>query len=377
MLQDVIKTAWNRNQLLSVLIELTYRCNLNCWFCYNDMNRQGRPLTCAQYTSFFEDLVDLGTLNLIFSGGEPLAHPEFFALGARARALGFVVRIKSNGHAIGKRLARRIRDEIDPFVIETSLHGADAATHDRQTGVPGSFDRLVANIGIMRDAGLRVKVNSCLTAWNEGSIERLYHLADKLGVSLQVDPFVTPRDDGDMTPLAISASEAGLRRLYAVQKKRSAVGNRDKVRIPTPGSSVETDRYCGAGASTVAVNPYGEVYPCVQFRRAVGNLHETSIKEIWERQTGALDEVRNLSPQVKEMVRREGLVGFCPGVAEAVTGDPLGIPDDVRRQSDLLRSGGLLEPRYEDKGPVGQEATSALAGGDGAQVTAIPSNRSR
>ena len=57
-----------------------------------------------------------------------------------------------------------------------SLHGATAATHDRQTRVPGSFDRLLANLGELRPLGLRVKLNSTLTAWNEGEIEGMFDL---------------------------------------------------------------------------------------------------------------------------------------------------------------------------------------------------------
>jgi len=57
--------------------------------------------------------------------------PDFFALGRKAREFGFVVRLKSNGHALREPLARRIQAEIDPYEIELSLHRACAATHDR------------------------------------------------------------------------------------------------------------------------------------------------------------------------------------------------------------------------------------------------------
>ena len=164
--EQVLQKTWRDNLLFSVLVELTYRCNLDCFFCYNDLGLRGEPLRTDQYRAFFEDLRDLQVLNLTLSGGEPLAHPDFLKLGARARELGFVVRVKSNGHALRGEMARRIRDEVDPFLIEVSLHGATAATHDRQTRVPGSFDRLIANLREMTDLGLRVKLNITLTLWN-------------------------------------------------------------------------------------------------------------------------------------------------------------------------------------------------------------------
>jgi hypothetical protein len=54
----------------------------------------------------------------------------------------------------------------------------------------------------------------------------------------------------------------------------------------------------------------------------VGNLHERSIRDIW---TGneKLEEVRNLSEEVKQTLPRGGLSMFCPGTAEGLTGSPI------------------------------------------------------
>ena len=143
---DTVKRAWNDNRLMSVLLELTYACNLDCSFCYNDLSLGGQRLSLSQYRELLDDLASLGVLNLSLTGGEPLAHPHFFEIATHARSLGFVIRLKTNGHAVRGAVARRIREEVDPFLIEVSLHGATAETHDRQTRVPGSFARLVANI---------------------------------------------------------------------------------------------------------------------------------------------------------------------------------------------------------------------------------------
>jgi len=343
-LARLMAAAWERNLPVSVLVELTYRCNLDCFFCYNDLDLRGEPLRREQYFALLEDLRDLEVMHLTLSGGEPLAHPDFLALGARARELGFVVRVKSNGHALRGTLARRVRDEVDPFLIEVSLHGATAATHDRQTRVPGSFDRLLANLRELRDLGLRVKLNSTLTRWNEGEIAEMFALTDSLGLPLQVDPEVTPRDDGDREPLKVAPSREGVLRLFRVQAERSRAAQgpgpgdiEPEVRGTDRDLPVPAGKHCGAGSAGLAIDPYGNVYPCVQWRRSVGNLHERSLPEIWRASTG-LAEIRDLTVHARELMEAQGprsaLLNFCPGMAAVHSGgDPLRIyPSAIQRK---------------------------------------------
>jgi len=340
--EDTIVGTWKTHHLFSALIELTYRCNLDCYFCYNDLELRGEPLRVSDYERVFDELAELGCLHLALSGGEPLAHPDFFAIGAKARELGFVVRVKTNGHALGGELLNRLQSEVAPFIVELSLHGARAETHDRQTRVPGSFERLLRNLEAIRHRELRAKINTTLTRWNEDEIEGMFAIADRFGLSLTIDPEVTPKDDGDREPLDIAASPEGLRRLMAVQNA-SAGDARAEVRREGDGevTSRATDRHCGAGASGIAIDPYGNVYPCVQWRRAIGNVHERSLRELWCANE-KLDAIRGITVAAKDTVRgherdTEGsLTGFCPGVAEMLTGDPLTVPESTAVRSRIL-----------------------------------------
>lgn len=336
---NTVKRAWNDNRLMSVLLELTYACNLDCTFCYNDLTLGGERLSLGQYRSLLDDLASLGVLNLSLSGGEPLAHPRFFDIAGHARSLGFVIRLKTNGHAVREPMARRIRDEIDPFLIEVSIHGARAETHDRQTRVPGSFERLVSNIGAMKSLGLRVKVNSVLTRWNEHQIKGMLALYDQLGVLFQIDPEVKPKDDGDLGTLALEASAEGqahLRQALAARAKG------DETATETAPPVVErkaimagTEKHCGAGSNNIAIDPYGNVLPCVQWRIPVGNLHQQRITEIWA-QSGKLQEVRETTKAARRMLQGHGDAGvmsnFCPGAAQLYSGDPLALYPAVEQR---------------------------------------------
>lgn len=336
--QRTVVEAWQNNRLFSVLLELTYRCNLDCFFCYNDLSLTGKPMRAVHYQKLLEELASLKCLHLTLSGGEPLAHPDFFEIGRAARKLGFVTRVKSNGHALRGSLLDRLLDEVDPFLVELSLHGGCAETHDRQTRVAGSFSRLMENLETMSERGVRFKINTALTRWNENEISEMFGIADRFGAQLAVDPEVSPRDNGDREPQQIAASPDGLRRFFEVTRARDVeveVGRQ----ADTGLTAATPSKHCGAGSSGLTVDPYGNVYPCVQWRRPLGNLHHQSLSSIWTT-SPELTKIRELTGRAKDVVASFGAgsqyLNFCPGASESQTGDALTIPIDARHRAELF-----------------------------------------
>ena len=327
--------AWNENRLTSVLFELTYACNLDCEFCYNDVGLAGQPLSLAEYRAALDELADMDVLNVTFSGGEPLANKDFFAIAGHARDLGFVIRVKSNGHALRGAVAKRLREEVDPYIVEVSLHGSSAAVHDKQTRVPGSFQRLLENLKELRALGIRLKVNSTLTRYNEHELEGIFAISDDLGAQIQVDPEVKPRDNGDHTPIDLMASPAAKARLTSLYRERAtksleaaapppmAMAVRASAAART-AESVGASKHCAAGSAHITVDPMGGVLPCVQWRMPVGNVRQ-GLRAVFE-QNEALAEVRETTRAVKRMVDAHGEAGksmnFCPGAAHLYSGDP-------------------------------------------------------
>jgi len=307
-----VRECREEDRLLSLLVELGYACPLRCVFCYNDRSLRGDPLRFEEYATLLDDAAAMGVLFVTFSGGEPTVHPEFLRLGVLARELGFVVRVKTAASHLGAAAVRRIREVVDPFVVEVSLHGATAATHERQTRVPGSFDGLLSAVRAFLGLGQRLELRAVLTRWNEHELEAMFELADRLGVPLRVDPDVTSRDDGDRSPLALAPSAGAVRRLLRIGAERAGREGR-----PGPDEVCGTAvgrRYCGAGTSTVTIDPYGNVLPCVQWRRPVGNVHDARLAEIWKR-SPALAVVRRQNEAVGEAVASGRLPAgpsYCP-----------------------------------------------------------------
>ncbi len=315
--RDVVARAWDQNIPLTALFELTYACNLDCVFCYNDLDLRGQRLQLDDYDRLFRELRDLQTLTIILSGGEPLAHPNFFEIGRRARDFGFFIRLKSNGHGLRGRVARRVQEEVAPYLIEVSLHGARPETHDRQTRVPGSFERLRSNVRELKDLGARVQFNSTMTAWNADELPAMFDLADELGCRLQVDPVVSARDNGDLEPTKLQASPSDRARLLAIERSRSRASHPTAAEPDGDDAPPTPAKHCGAGSSTLAIDPFGNVYPCVSWRWHLGNVHEHSLTEIWRGETS--EEVRDTTTRIaREIASRPGPdrpQGYCPGAA--------------------------------------------------------------
>lgn len=355
--KQLLNRAREENVLNSVLLELTYSCNLDCTFCYNDLNLRGRRLSLADYRRLLDDLAAMQVMHLILSGGEPLLYRHFFELGAYARERGFVIKVKSNGVPLQRRNAERLKAEVDPFIVEMSIHGAGPDTHDRLTQVPGSFERLLRNIEDLKDVGLRLTLNSTLTRWNEGEVGEMIALCDRLGVRLQFNPEVTPRDDGDLSPLEIAPSAAGIENMVRVSLAR-ARGSEQPGRLPIRLKPSEKDadrldpkkqKVCGAGSTGLTIDPFGNVYPCVQFRRKAGNVHEQPIHDIWAN-SAVLADVRDLAGQALLVARKRGLKQFCMGVNELRMGDPLTPPPSK------LEIDRIFQRVHWEEGAGGQDA---------------------
>ena len=285
---EILRRVREQRVLHDVSLELTYACNLDCFFCYNDRDKLGKPLSLAQYDQLLEDLARMQTLYLMLTGGEPMVHPHFFAIGRKARKLGFVTRVRTNGHSLNRRMAERVRDELDPYVVEVSLHGATADVHDRQTRVPGSFERLLANLRAAGDARLRLSVVTTPTAWNEHQIDDMVALCDGLGIPIRFQGPVGPRDNGDNEPLAIQPSAATWDRVTELVERRRALRDvkEDSVRNAAPAVEMErapeVQATCSVGVAGVDIDPFGNVQACMHLQESAGNLHHQSIESIWK-----------------------------------------------------------------------------------------------
>ncbi|WP_104430365.1 heme d1 biosynthesis radical SAM protein NirJ [Methylobacter tundripaludum] len=161
-----------------VIWNLIRRCNLTCKHCYTtstDINFPNELSTPEIYT-VMDDLKAFKVPVLILSGGEPLLHPDIFAISRRAKDMGFYVALSTNGTKISADNIDEIAS-INYQYIGVSLDGIKD-THDQFRRVQGSFDQALHGIHLCLEKGIKVGLRFTLTQDNAQDFPALLQLMD-------------------------------------------------------------------------------------------------------------------------------------------------------------------------------------------------------
>lgn len=195
------------------------RCNLACAHCYTSSGPGAREeLDIGLLGACLEDARAFGYRQLAVSGGEPLLYPSLAELLSRARALGMVTTVTTNG-----MLARRERWEPLAALVDLAAISIDGrpAEHDELRRAEGAFASAVAGMSVVRASGVPFGLIFTLTQHNVDSLEFVVRLAAEQGARrVQVHPLTlhgrarkmlsTARPDGlELTAALVEASRLG------------------------------------------------------------------------------------------------------------------------------------------------------------------------
>ena len=162
-----------------VIWNLIRRCNLTCKHCYSVSADKDFPneLSTKEVFHVMDDLKAFGVPVLILSGGEPLLHPDIFAIAQRAKAMGFYLSLSSNGTLINEANIEAIA-KVGFDYIGISLDGLPT-THDRFRRCPGAFEKALQGIRWCQLYGIKVGIRFTLTQDNVNELPQMLQLAEE------------------------------------------------------------------------------------------------------------------------------------------------------------------------------------------------------
>ena len=343
---------------MDVSIEVTRRCPLECLHCFNnlpmgDLPARNRELSKEEHMRLLDDLADLGTLWLLYSGGEIFARKDFLEIYTYAKKKGFLITLFTNGTLINDKIADYLA-EWPPFSIEITLYGRTKETYEALTGIPGSYERCLRGIENLRQRKLPLKLKTVATTINKHEVFSMKRYAeDDLGLEFKFDGLMNPRIDCSQSPLAVRLSPEEVVAIDLHPAKNRAEYRRliehDLSRPPTLEGR-ESLYFCGGGMNSFAINPYGEMSICVLSQQETYNIREGGAKQGWDQFLGQIRlQKKRLRPTKCVTCKIQSVCSMCPANGELENGDPESPVEFLCEVAHLRAMGlGFDVPRHGD-----------------------------
>jgi len=314
---------------LQVTVEVTRPCPLECLHCYNnlpmgDVEARQREMSKEEHFRVLDELVEMGCFWVLYTGGEIFARKDFLEIYTYAKKKGFLVTLFTNGTIINEQIADYLA-EWPPFAIEITLYGRTRETYEALTAIPGSYDRCLRGIKLLKERGLPLKLKTVATSINKHEVMAMRRFAEEeLGVEFKMDGQINPRIDCSQSPLAVRLTPEEVVALDMSAPKGVAEYRRlaqHDAENPPSLSQVDTVYFCGGGMNGFAINAYGEMGICVISQQETFSVRDDGVRRVWE---GALLQLRSRKrTRMTKCVecRIQSLCWMCPANGEMENGD--------------------------------------------------------
>ena len=301
------------------MIELTFRCNLNCAHCYcnlpaNDKEAKKRELTTKEVCHIINEIVEEGCLWLTFTGGEPLLREDFLDIYNYAKKKGLLINLFTNATLITPKIADYLKDW-KPFLVDVTLYGVSKETYETVTGIPGSFKRCMRGVDLLLERNIPLSLKTVLMTLNRHELWKIKDYAKKLGVDFRYDALINPRLDGDKKPAKVRLSPEEVVAIDLADEERVEAWKEfwQTFNYPPVTDNLYT---CGAGLSSFHIDPYGRMFLCGMARNPGYDLRQGNFRAGYYDFFPAV-RARKINKDYKcRNCRLISLCGQCPGWAE-------------------------------------------------------------
>lgn len=274
--------------LYSVTWNITSKCNFSCKHCYVPPSER-RDLSTAEARKLLSQIADLGAEELYISGGEPLARGDLFDLIRYAVDLGLRVAVITNGWYLTKEKAKLFHNSgVDH--VSVSVDGI-GRTHDEFRNKAGSFKRCLRAIKLLKGTGVKTYLSPTFSKHNLRELPALLSLALELRVNFSTKVMIPMGQAKSLAEYCLTPQEQKGLYEYLLAKKAELNGRLDIVTTCNPYAGLLSGRRkrpsnkirggCTAGVSILCVSADGNVLPCSRLQPVLGNVRETTLREIW------------------------------------------------------------------------------------------------
>lgn len=264
---------------------LNRNCNLKCAFCDIEAKTE-KDLVMAKEDALhiIDKAYKLGVNEVIFTGGEPLSHPDIFEIISFTKSKNISAILTTNGVLIKSRIEEILKSGID--CVGVSIDGREE-THDRLRNCQGVFKQAMEAINLLRRHEINVSVNCLITNKNISDLDYVYKYFSKLGIKVSFLPVINKPDLFPSTPIEQKKLLSFFRRLRAKRYISSEEYNYLRLAIEGYFNGKDINVRCLGLNMEFGIDTNGDIAPCCVWenRRSelnnLGNALKDDIEKLW------------------------------------------------------------------------------------------------
>ncbi len=276
-------------------LQLTPLCNLSCKMCYAKMTSTDVKMTGSHVMRFDEwkwyidQLAEMGTTTLNFTGGECMVHPDFEQIYNYAYDLGFGIVLLTNGSLLTDRLFQLFCEK-PPNSFSITVYGGSSDTYGRLCGNSKAHHAVYSNIDRIIEKRFNLLVKYTVTSENIADLPEVYEYFKQKGIKLKYQHSLMQFNKADSNTIyKMTVDEEKLAKAEDIINKEHIFPDTDKQdrmfistmkeysNIPDKGIQ------CAAGKSICHIRWDGMMTPCVSFERIVLDPRVIGMENAWKK----------------------------------------------------------------------------------------------
>lgn len=315
----------------ALLAELTHRCPLQCPYCSNPvaLERASEELTTEEWCRVMAEAVEMGVLQIHFSGGEPTARRDLPALVRYASEAGLYSNLITSGVLLDEA---RIQVLVEAGLehVQLSFQDSEAENADRIGGFRGGHEKKIETARLVRAAGLPLTLNLVVHRQNLDRLGEMLDMAVALDAHRVEVAHVQYYGWALRNRQTLMPTRAQLERATAVvDAARERLKGALVIDYVVPDYYARRPKACMGGWARQFLNvtPAGRVLPCHAAESITGlrfdSVRERGLRDIWEN-SEAFNKFRGtdwMPEPCRSCSRREIDWGGCRCQAFALTGE--------------------------------------------------------
>jgi len=301
---------------LRFFLELTYRCNLNCPYCYVGENKLQEELTLEEWKNVMEQIPRYAFITLV--GGEPLLRQDFKEiLHLASRRVYGKLNVVTNGVLLSDEMTEAFIKS-KTMLLSVLLDGW-GETHDKNRRREGLFDTVISNLEKIKSLKKRpmVDIKTIILKNNLEDLPKLYKYCSESGFEFFSLSFLR---NNNLKQNSCLREEFGaefyenaypvrqyfdMRTFERIYRELLEISKTSKTKIrfspkfensegsivlnikkffTESGDKPPKDLYypCKYPYSNMIINPSGDAYPCLSVK--MGNIKQMKLVEAFNTQ---------------------------------------------------------------------------------------------